>query len=105
MPLSRVEQVLILLGAAMAIIVLLWWGRLYAARRVTRWCHEQGYELVDWRGAKFFEGPKAWFRTDNQDAYYIEVRDRQGLTRAGYLVFGSYWWPWPFSRNVRVEWD
>jgi len=42
---------------------------------------------------------------DNQDAYYIEVRDRQGLTRAGYLVFGSYWWPWPFSRKVRVEWD
>jgi hypothetical protein len=84
---------------------MLWLGRLIGRRRVTRWCAGEGYTLIDWRRAKFFEGPNAWFRSDNLDAYYIEVRDRQGLTRAGYLVFGSFWWPWPLSRKVRVKWD
>jgi hypothetical protein len=105
MSLSRLEQVLSLVTAALVFLVVLWLGRAYGARRVSRWCEEQGYELIDWRGAKFFEGPRAWLRTENEDAYYIEVRDRQGLTRSGYLVFGSYWWPWPFVRKARVRWD
>ena len=101
--LSGLELVAAVMGAVLAFLVLLWWGRVYSARRIARWCKTEGYELVDWRGAKLFEGPNAWFRTDGQDAYYIEVLDRQGLTRGGYLVFGSPWWP--FSRRVRVKWD
>jgi hypothetical protein len=66
MPLSRPEQVAIVLGAVLVFTLLLWWGRMYSARRIARWCDEQGYELVDWRGAKVFEGPNAWFRSENQ---------------------------------------
>ena len=105
MALSTAEQVVIGLGVALLFALLLWWGHVWSARRIARWCDEQGFELVDWRGARFFEGPHAWFRSENQDAYRIEVRDRDGLIRAGYLVFGSYWWGWPFSRTGRVEWD
>lgn len=105
MTLSLPAQVALGFGAALAFGVLLWWGQVYSAKRIRRWCDEQGYELVDWRGAKFFEGPHAWFRSDNQDAYRIEVRDRQGVIRGGYVVFGSFWRGWLFSRRVRVEWD
>ena len=65
----------------------------------------QGFELLDWRGARFFEGPDAWLRSRNQLTYRIEVRDREGFTREGYLIIGSYWIGWPFSRKVRVVWD
>jgi hypothetical protein len=97
------QAVTVVISTVIAFLLLLWWGRVYSARRIARWCEQEGYELVEWRGAKFFEGPSAWFRSDNEDAYYIEVRDRHGLTRAGYLVFGSFWWP--FRRKVRVKWD
>jgi hypothetical protein len=89
--------------AIAAFIVAIVTGRIWSRRQVERWCEHHGYELVEWRGARFFEGPGAWRRSENQDAYRIEVRDRQGLIRSGYVVFGSYWIPW--SRKVRVEWD
>jgi ABC-type nickel/cobalt efflux system permease component RcnA len=84
-------------------IVLLWTGSIWARRRITRWCEREGYKLVTFRGAWFYEGPRAWLRTDSEYAYHVEVRDRHGLTRTGYVMFGSWWNP--FSRRVRVEWD
>jgi hypothetical protein len=87
----------------LAIIVAVWTGRIWSRRRLTRWCAREGYELVSWRGAWFYEGPRAWFRTEDENAYYIEVRDRHGYIRTGYVVFGTWWNS--FSRKVRVEWD
>jgi hypothetical protein len=95
--------VFIALVMILAMIVLLWTGQIGAKRRVTRWCEREGYQLVTWRGAWFYEGPRAWCRTEEEDAYRIEVRDRKGQTRSGYVVFGTWWNP--FSRKVRVEWD
>lgn len=97
------DPLLIAAVAVLAFIVLMWTGKVWARRQVTRWCEREGYELVTWRGARFFEGPRAWFRTEDEDAYRVEVRDRHGVTRAGFVVFGTWWHP--FSRKVRVEWD
>jgi hypothetical protein len=94
---------LLIVGGVFVFALLLIMGRVLSRWRLQRWCRKSGYELVDWRGAKFYEGPFAWFRSENQDAYQMEVRDRQGLTRVGYIVFGSFWLPW--SRKVHVEWD
>ena len=105
MPLSTRDQVVIGLATGLLVIVLYWLGRLYSGWRIRRWCHEEGYKLIDWRGAWFYEGPGAWFRSENQDAYFIEVEDHHGLPRAGYLVFGSFWWPWPLTRKITVRWD
>lgn len=87
----------------LAIIVLMWTGKIWAKRQVTRWCEREGYELVKWRGAWLFEGPRAWLRTEDENAYYVEVRDRTGETRSGYVVFGTWWHS--FSRKVRVRWE
>jgi len=96
---TPIVRVVLLLGA-----MLVW--RIFGARRlIRRWCREEGYELLDWQSAWFFEGPNAWLRSRNQMTYRIEVRDRDGLTREGYLVIGSYWIGWPFSRRIRVTWD
>jgi hypothetical protein len=87
----------------LALIAALVTGRAWSRWQVGRWCKRQGYELVEFRGARFFEGPGAWLRSENQAAYRVQVRDRQDQTRSGYVVFGSNWLPW--SRQVRVEWD
>jgi hypothetical protein len=89
--------------AVLGIIVLLWTGKIWARRQVTRWCEREGYDLVTFRGAWFYEGPRAWLRTENEYAYRVEVRDHHGLTRTGYVLFGTWWHP--FGGRVRVEWD
>lgn len=58
---------------------------------------------MEWRGARVSEGPNAWWRPDNQDAYYIEVRDHHGLIRTGYIVYASFWFP--YTGRIHVTWN
>lgn len=96
------DALLMALCAIAVFILALATGWVASRWRIRRWCAREGFELVYFRGARFFEGPGAWFRSENQDAYYIEVLDHQGMTRAGYLVFGSRWFPFG---KVSVKWD
>jgi hypothetical protein len=103
--LDRAEQITFVVTAAAVLVLLIWVGRVISERRLQRWCRQEGFELLDWRRAYFFEGPNAWWRSKYQVCYRIEVRDHQGYERIGYIVFGSYWIGWPLSRRVRVTWD
>jgi hypothetical protein len=78
MSLDSPRPVFIVAVTIVAIVVLMWTGKIWARRQVTRWCEREGYELVSFRGAWFLEGP------------------RHGETRMGYVVFGSWY---PFSRK------
>ena len=102
MSLDSPHPLFIVAVTIVAIIILMWTGKIWARRQVTRWCEREGYELVSFRGAWFYEGPRAWLRTEEEDAYHVEVRDRHGDTRMGYVVFGSWY---PFSGKITVEWD
>jgi ABC-type nickel/cobalt efflux system permease component RcnA len=90
MSLSSPDAIVVVAVPILAIMVLLWTGQIWARRHVTRWCEREGYELVEFRGAWFFEGPRAWLRTEDENAYHVEVRDRRGDTRTGYVVFGTW---------------
>ena len=103
MPALSSHPFLIVVVTAFSILVLVWTGQIWARRQVTRWSQREGYELVTFRGAWFFEGPRRWVRTDTEHAYHVEVRDRYSMTREGYVLFGTWWNP--FSGKVRVEWD
>ena len=89
------------LGAMITAGVL--FGRWYWSRRVHAWCRAEKFELIDWYGAPFYEGPNRFWRSDSQHVIRVEVRDRDDLVRCGYLTFGGYWNP--FSRKVEVRWD
>ena len=103
--LARTEQIWLVVTGTTLFALLIWSGRVFAERRLQRWCRREGFELLDWRRAYFFEGPNAWWRSRYQACYRVEVRDSQGYERTGYVVFGSYWVGWPLSRQVRVHWD
>ena len=102
MSLDSPHPLFIVAVTIVAIIVLMWTGKIWTRRQVTRWCEREGYELVSFRGAWFYEGPRAWLRTEEEDAYHVEVRDRHGDARMGYVVFGLWY---PFSGKITVEWD
>ena len=69
-------------------------------RRVLRWCHRHGYELLRWRDAKLFEGPSSW---DARERHYrIQIIDADGHRRAAYLTFAR---TLVFQRCTEVLWD
>jgi hypothetical protein len=95
--------VLGILGLAVAVTAAMVTGRWYWKRRVERWARDQGYSLVSFKGARFFEGPGRWRRNENMFTFRIVVRDSAGSERLGWLTFGSFWSFWPTSR-VDVRW-
>lgn len=66
-------------------------GRRRWGRRIEEWAQGQGFVLDDYRRARFFEGPHRWTRSDTWDVFWIEVTDRTGLPRQGWLSFRARW--------------
>jgi hypothetical protein len=89
---------------AVAIPLGIWSGRRYWARRIERWAQAEGFTLLDFRGARFYEGPRPWRRTDSEFAFRVSVRGSDGRERSGWLTFGSPWSLWPRT-PVEIRWD
>jgi hypothetical protein len=83
--------------------VALWFSHWYTERRLQDWARGKGYELLRWRGALPWQGPRAWRRWRHQQDYRVEIRDRRGL-RSGWLQFD---WPWigMGTPRIRAKWD
>ena len=91
-------------GLGAAILLATVFGRWYWNRRVARWAHEQGLKLLEFRGARFYERPRAFMRTDSQFAFRVVVEDASGIVRTGRLSFGGYLSIWP-TGNAEIHWD
>lgn len=86
-------------GAALFVVVHLLMRHQWESR-IRRWCAGHGYQLLSWQRARFYEGPK---RFQSRDTFRIEVEDRDGLLRDGFLTFAR---SRGFSgRPVEVEWE
>ena len=96
--------VLFFAGLAASILLTLGIGRMYWKRRVGRWAQEHGLTLLELRGARIFEGPRALRRSDNQFAFHVVVEDASGRERTGWLTFGSYLSFWPTGRP-EIRWE
>jgi hypothetical protein len=74
-----VPVVLFVAGLGAAVLFMLGIGRAYWNRRVAKWADEHALTLLDFRGAGFFEGPRAFRRSDNQFAFRVD----RGCLRSG----------------------
>lgn len=91
--------VLALIGAIWAVITRPW------HRQINQWAEEQGFKLIKFKGAKFYEGPSAWRRnSDFREEFYITVEDQQGRKRSGWIVFESSWGLGSYE-YTKVIWD
>jgi hypothetical protein len=91
-------------GLAAAILAATAFGRVYWDRRVQRWARDHGLRLVEFRGARLWEGPRAWRRSDSQYAFRVVVEDASGRVRTGRLTFGSYFSFWPVGQP-EIRWE
>ena len=96
--------VLFVVGLGAAILFATIFGRWYWSRRIARWADEQGLKLLEFRGSRFNEGPRAFLRTDGQFAFRVVVEDTSGVVRTGRLSFGGYSSIWP-TGGAEILWD
>lgn len=101
MPRLDPTAIAILAAGGVFCVAAIVWAQIFYCRRIRRWAASQGLTLVDWRGAWFFEGPGAPFRSRYKQTFWIEVADRDGLAATGWLTFR--WWA--FSAEPEVEWN
>lgn len=100
---SRLLSIYAAVAAVMILALVL--AQMYWKRRLTRWAESQHLQLVSFRGAWFFEGPSAWARSRNQHVFRVVTKDRDGLTRYCWIMFGTFWgftWGEPITK---VEWS
>jgi hypothetical protein len=98
------QQALIYATIAVGFMLVLLLSRMYWNKRLRQWAESEGLQLIRFRGARFYEGPSAWVRSRNQHLFLVTVRDKNGLERSCWIMFGTYWgftWGEPITH---VEW-
>ena len=97
--------IVICAGGAVFFVAVLTLSRRYWKRRLTQWAESQHLQLIGFRGAWFYEGPSAWTRSRNQHVFRVVTKDRDGLTRYCWIVFGTFWgFTWG-ELVTQVQWD
>jgi len=91
-------------GLAAVIFAAAAFGEWYVQRKVERWARTHGLRLVEFSGAPFWRGPRAWRRTDDQEDYRVVVEDAAGRRRSGWLLYTSRWRGLGPQR-IEVRWD
>jgi hypothetical protein len=82
------------------------WGHSYWEKRIRNWAFSEGLTLIEFRGAKFYEGPSALIRSENQQVFRATFADDKGQQREAWLTFGSYANPFTqTARPTQVRWD
>jgi hypothetical protein len=92
------------LGLEAVILAAAAFGEWYVQRKVERWARAHGLRLLEFSGAPFWRGPRAWRRTDDQEDYRVVVEDAAGRRRTGWLLYTSRWRGLGPQR-VEVRWD
>jgi hypothetical protein len=82
------------------------WGKRYWHKRLSAWAKGEGLRLLEFRGAKFFEGPNGVLRTQYQSAFRVRVCDRSGRVKHAWVVMGNNWNPFSAPDElINVVWD
>ena len=101
----RIAQIVaVVLGVAALVFVGVAVGEWLARRKIERWARGNGFELLEFKGAPAWRGPRAWTRTENQEDYHIVVQDAAGRRRSGWLLYTSPWHSLG-RQAVEVRWD
>lgn len=93
------------LAALMALLIVLIAGsHRYWKRRISKWALAQGYDLVSFRGQRFWESWQLGFDDSQHQSWFaVELSDEVGEIHRARVCFGSYW---GFSPGeVEVYWE
>ena len=103
MSIDPVALVFVLLVLGIVCLSLAWH---FARSRalLQKWADDNGYQILRHEYRYLRRGPFFWTTSRHQTVYHVEVLDRYGQPRTGYVRCGG-WWLGLFSGNVEVKWE
>jgi hypothetical protein len=101
---ESLKGLLFFLGLAAAIVIAVVFGDWYVRRKLERWARTRGLRLLEFSGAPFWRGPRAWRRMDYQEDYHVVVEDAAGRRRSGWLLYTSRWHGLG-PQKIEIRWD
>ena len=104
MPPEYLKGLTFFVGVAGAILAAAVFGHWYARRKLERWARTNDLRLLEFNGAPFWRGPRAWRRTDDQEDYRVVVEEAGGRRRSGWLLYTSRWRGLG-PQKVEIRWD
>ena len=66
-----------------------------------RWAYENGFQILKSKTASSFAGSLTW--NYGQTIFYIQVRDKNGKVRDGWVRCGSFW-AGVWSNKTEIRW-
>ena len=98
----RRELIVILVCIFIGVIIVAIFSR--ARHILESWATENDYQILRSEIRWLRRGPFFWTTSKGQVVYYVSVRDREGVTRNGWVRCGS-WWLGVFRYKSEVRWD
>jgi hypothetical protein len=95
---------LFIFGMIVLVILVYVWHFSKSRSLLDQWASDNGYDLLRREYRVLRRGPFFWSTSRGQTVYYVEVRDRQGHIRSGWVRCGS-WWIGLLSDKVEVRWE
>jgi hypothetical protein len=102
---DQIVFLVLALPAVLAAVSLYWLDRVRRREAVFRWASASGYRLVSYRQPVPTEAspfPISWSKA--QHVFRVEVEDRDGSRRSGWVRLGSAWRGLT-SRAADVRWN
>jgi hypothetical protein len=102
---DQLAFVVLALPAVLAAVSLYWLDRLRRRETIGRWASDSGYRLLSYRQPVLVEAspfPVSWSKS--QHVFRVEVEDRDGCRRSGWVRLGSAWRGLT-SRAADVRWN
>ncbi|GAA5495868.1 hypothetical protein Rhal01_02049 [Rubritalea halochordaticola] len=98
------EQTFFYIFMAVIVIISLKWSRSRAQTILSNWAADSGVEILSRERRTFFRGPFFWSASKGQEVFYVQVRDRDGSTRSGWVRCGG-WLLGLMSNQADVRWE
>jgi hypothetical protein len=92
---------------AMAVLAAVLWpvGTWYARRTLESWARDEGYQLIAFKTLWFWQGPRAWRRSENHADYFAVVENRKGERRMGWVLTTWPWYSLGWGKTIEVRWE
>ena len=81
-----------------------WWQDARAERMLERWCRHTGFDLLSRRNCWLWKGPYFTAFLNGQWVYRVQIRNRSGRVKSGYVRCGSHLLG-VLAEEVDVRWD
>jgi len=98
------ESIFLAAGLMVLVAAFVAWHLTRSRGMLAHWAESNDYRLINQERRYFFKGPYFWSCGRGQEVYRVEIEDKAGQERSGWVRCGHWFWG-SFRDEVAVSWD